>query len=193
MQCLILEEIIYEDERCAIFIDGPSLYQACQSLNVEIDYGSLRAIFAEAGYLVQARYYTAILGDQEFTPLRPLFDWLSYNGYVVVTRTVKAGHDADGRCRLNRSIGMELAVDAIEMSPRLDHAILFTCNGDFLRLVQLLQRRTVRTTVVGTAGGSSSMISDELRRQSDAYLDLRALIPIVGRERHHPPELRQTG
>lgn len=193
MQCQLLEQIIYEDERCALFIDGPNFYQACRSLDVEIDYGSLRSLFADAGYLVQARYYTTILADQDYTPLRPLVDWLSYNGFVVVTRTVKSGHDADERRRPDRGIGLELAVDAIEMSPRLDHAILFSGNGNFLSLVQALQRRTVRTTVVSAAIGASSMIADELRRQADMYLDLRALMPFIKRDRHHLPELRQTG
>lgn len=193
MRCQRLEQIIYEDERCALFIDGRSFYQACRSLDMDVDYGALHSLFANAGYLVQARYYTTILADQDYTPLRPLVDWLSYNGFVVVTRTVKSGHDADERHRSDRGIGVELAVDAIEMSPRIDHAILFSGNGDFLRLVQGLQRRTVRTTVVGAAGGESSAISDELRRQADTYLDLRTLMPFIRRDRHQLAELRQTG
>ncbi|MGI9449544.1 MAG: NYN domain-containing protein [Geminicoccaceae bacterium] len=180
----MLEEFIYEDERCAIFIDGPSLYRACRSLDVEIDYGSLRSIFADAGYLMQARYYTTILDDQSYTPVRPLVDWLSYNGFVVVTKSVKAGEDFDEPWRLDRGLGMELAIDVVETSSKLDHVVLFTGNGDFLRLVKLMQRRMVRTTVVGTAHGSSSSTSDELRRQADTFVDLRALVPFVRKERH---------
>ncbi|MGI9509653.1 MAG: NYN domain-containing protein [Geminicoccaceae bacterium] len=193
MQCPILQDVIYEDERCVLFIDGPSLYQTCRSLDVEIDYGSLRNIFADAGYLVQARYYTNVLSDQSYTPIRPLVDWLSYNGFVVVTKPVNVGHGADEGYRRDHGIGVELAVDAIEISPKLDHAILFTSNGDMLRLVQLLQRRAVRTTVVGTTRGVSAMISDDLRRQSDGYIDLQSLMPFIRRERHQPAGLRRAG
>ncbi|MGI9449549.1 MAG: NYN domain-containing protein [Geminicoccaceae bacterium] len=176
-----------------MFIDGPTIYQTCRSLDVDIDYRALCNIFADAGYLVQARYYTSILDDQSYSPIRPLIDWLSYNGFVVVTRTIRAGQDVDDSSRLDRGIGIELAVDVIEMASRLDHAVLFTGNGDFVRLVQLLQRRTVRTTVVGTLHGASSMVSDELRRQADTFVDLRALVPFIGKERHRLSELREAG
>lgn len=185
MRCPVLEKFIYEDERCAIFIDGPSLHRACRSLEVDIDYGALRSIFVDAGYLLQARYYTTVQNDQSYTPLRPLIDWLSYNGFVVVTKSVRASDDVEEPWRLNRGLGMELAIDVIEMSPKLEHVVLFTGNGDFLRLVKLMQRRMVRTTVIGTAHGSSLMTSDELRRQADTFIDLQALVPFVSKERRH--------
>ncbi len=190
MRCPVLEEFIYEDERCAIFIDGPSLHRACQSLDIEIDYGLLRSIFADAGYLVQARYYTTIQNDQSYSPVRPLIDWLSYNGFVVVAKPVKADDDADEPWQLIRGVGMELAVDVVEISPRLDHVVLFTGNGDFLRLVKLMQRRMVRTTVIGTAQGLSSLTSDALRRQADMFVDLRSLVPFVKKERHQAPRVQ---
>ncbi len=185
MSCSVLEKFIYEDERCAMFIDGPSLHRACRSLDVDIDYGALRSIFVDAGYLLQARYYTTVQNDQSYTPLRPLIDWLSYNGFVVVAKSVRAGDDVEEPWRLDRGLGMELAIDVIEMSSKLDHAILFTGNGDFLRLVKLMQRRMVRTTVIGTVHGSSLMTSDELRRQADTFVDLQALVPFVSKERRH--------
>ncbi len=185
MSCSVLEKFIYEDERCAIFIDGPSLHRACRSLDVDIDYGTLRSIFVDAGYLLQARYYTTVQNDQSYTPLRPLIDWLSYNGFVVVTKSVRASDDVEEPWRLDRGLGMELAIDVIEMSPKLDHVVLFTGNGDFLRLVKLMQRRMVRTTVIGTVHGSSSITSDELRRQADTFVDLQALVPFVSKERRH--------
>ncbi len=192
MRCPVLEEFIYEGERCAIFIDGPSLHHACQSLDIEIDYGLLRSIFSEAGYLVQARYYTTIQTDQSYTPVRPLIDWLSYNGFIVVAKPVKAGDDDDEPWRRIRGVGIELAVDVVEISPRLDHVVLFTGNGDFLRLVKLMQRRTVRTTVISTMQ-SSSLTSDELRRQADMFIDLRSLMPFVKKERLQSPGLRGAG
>lgn len=192
MRCPVLEEFIFEDERCAIFIDGPSLHRACRSLDVEIDYGLLRTIFADAGNLVQARYYTTIQNDQSYMPRRRLIDWLSYNGFVVVTKSTRVGDDAEEPWRLDRGIGMELAVDVVEASSRLDHVVLFTGNGDFLRLVKLMQRRMVRTTVVGTVQGSSSLTSDELRRQADMFVDLRVLAPFVEKERHQSSGLRRA-
>ncbi len=192
MQCPMLQDIIYEDERCAIFIDGPSIHQICRSLDVDIDYRALRSIFAEAGYLVQARFYATIANDQSYSPLRPLIDWLSYNGFVVVTRSGRAGQDDEAARRGDRGILVELAVDALELSAKLEHVILFSGNGDFLRLIQSLQRRTVRTTIVGPAIGTSSMVSDDLRRQADTYIDLRTLLPFVAKRRQQPAQLHQT-
>ena len=146
------------------------------------------SIFADAGYLLQARYYTTVLNDQKYTPVRPLIDWLSYNGFVVVTKPVRGSEEVDEPWRLDRGLGMELAIDVVETSPKLDHVVLFTGNEDFLRLLKLMQRRMVRTTVVGTAHGSSSMASDELRRQADIFVDLRALVPFVRKERYRAAE-----
>lgn len=192
MQCPMLQDIIYEDERCAIFIDGPSIHQICRSLDVDIDYRALRSIFADAGYLVQARFYATIANDQSYSPLRPLIDWLSYNGFVVVTRPGRGGPDDDAARRSDHGILVELAVDALELSSKLDHVILFSGNGDFLRLIQSLQRRSVRTTIVGPAIEAGSMVSDDLRRQVDTYIDLRTLLPFVAKERHQASQLQQT-
>jgi uncharacterized LabA/DUF88 family protein len=193
LRCQVLEEIVYEDERCAIFIDGPSVYQACRLLDMEIDFASLRSMFAEAGRLVQARYYTALFDGHQFSALRPLVDWLSYNGFIVVTRTVKRPLDVADRHTPISDIGNGLAIDALELMPGLDHVFLFSGNGDFQRLVQALQKKAVRTTVVGTIAGSSSLMSDELRRQADLFLDLRALSPMAMRERSQRTELRHAG
>ena len=72
-------------EKIALFIDGANLYATAKSLGFDIDYKRLLREFQSRGYLVRAFYYTAVIEDQEYSLIRPLIDWLDYNGYSVVT------------------------------------------------------------------------------------------------------------
>ncbi len=170
------------DARGALFIDGASLYGAARALGFEIDFRKLLREFERRGHLVRAHYYTVIAEEQEYSSLRPLTDWLAYNGYHVVTKTARAYTDASGRSRLKGSMDVELAVDALELAPRLDEMVLFSSDGDFRALVEAMQRRGVRVTVVSTVSASTHMVADDLRRQADAFVDLAQLMPVIGRE-----------
>ena len=168
-----------------LFIDGANLYATAKALGFDIDYRRLLADFHNRGTLVRAYYYTAIIEDQEYSSIRPLIDWLNYNGYTVVTKATKEFIDASGRRKVKGSMDIELAVDAMELAEHFDQIVLFSGDGDFRSLVAAVQRRGVRVTVVSTIATQPPMIADELRRQADVFIDLRELQPKISRD---PPE-----
>ncbi|MCI4664663.1 MAG: NYN domain-containing protein [Neomegalonema sp.] len=181
--------MFYRDERLALFIDGSNLYAAAKTLGFDIDYKKLRSEFAQRGKLVRAFYYTALVEDHEYSPIRPLVDWLDYNGFTMVTKPAKEYTDQAGRRKIKGNMDLELAVDAMEMSTSLEHIVLFSGDGDFRVLVEALQRRGLRVSVVSTIATQPPMIADELRRQADNFIDLEDLREIIGREpRPNRPE-----
>jgi uncharacterized LabA/DUF88 family protein len=159
-------------DKIALFIDGANLYATAKTLGFDIDYKRLLKEFQSGGTLLRAFYYTAIIEDQEYSAIRPLLDWLDYNGYTVVTKPAKEFDDGEGRRRFKRNISLELAVDAMELAEHVDQIVLFSGDGDFRPLVESVQRRGVRVTVVSTILSQPPMIADELRRQADVFIDL---------------------
>ena len=162
----------HTSDRIALFIDGANLYSAARALNVDLDFRKLSDWFGQKGQLVRAYYYTAVVEGEEFSPVRPLVDWLDYNGFTVVTKPVKRFTDAQGHSRIKGNMDIEIAVDMLELAPRLDHIFLFSGDGDFRRLVEAIQAKGVRVTVVSTIRCQPPQIADELRRQADAFIDL---------------------
>jgi uncharacterized LabA/DUF88 family protein len=178
--------MFYRDERLALFIDGSNLYAAARALGFDIDYKLLRSEFVRRGKLVRAFYYTALLEDQEYSPIRPLVDWLDYNGFMMVTKPAKEFTDSLGRRKVKGNMDIELAVDAMEMADRIDHMVLFSGDGDFRPLVEGIQRKGVRVSVVSTIRSSPPMIADELRRQADNFIELDELKEVIGRPPRPP-------
>jgi len=172
----------YSQERVALFIDGANLYATARALGFDIDYKRLLDVFSSQCNLVRALYYTALVEDQEYSPIRPLVDWLDYNGYTMVTKPTKEFTDAAGRRKVKGNMDIELAVDAMEMLEHLDHIVLFSGDGDFRRLVETIQRRGRRVTVVSTLRSQPPMIADELRRQADIFVDLSELQSQIARQ-----------
>lgn len=168
-------------EKVVMFIDGANLYATSKAIGTDIDYRRLLAEFQSKAYLLRAYYYTALVEDQEYSSIRPLIDWLDYNGFTVVTKPAKEFTDAAGRRKIKGSMDIELTVDALEMSPYYDHLVLFSGDGDFTALVAALQRRGKRVTVVSTLTTPTPMIADDLRRQADFFLDVADLAKTVGR------------
>ncbi len=184
-----------DQERIALFIDGANLYASAKSLGFDIDYKRLLKEFQTKGRLIRAFYYTALVEDQEYSSIRPLVDWLDYNGYAVVTKPTKEFVDSTGRRKVKGNMDIELAVTAMEMADRIDHMVLFSGDGDFRSLVEAVQRKGVRVSVVSTVATQPSMVADELRRQADEFVDLTALMPRIGRdpgERVRSTENRRT-
>src|ERR1700681_4545790 len=180
--------------KIALFIDGANLYATAKTLGFDIDYKRLLKEFQSRGTLLRAFYYTAIIEDQEYSSIRPLIDWLDYNGFTVVTKLTKEFIDATGRRKVKGNMDIELAVDALELAPHLDEMVLFSGDGDFRPLVEAVQRRGVHVTVVSTIPSQPPMIADELRRQADVFTDLMELKSKIGRdpsERPAPREPRQ--
>ena len=180
--------------KIALFIDGANLYATARTLGFDIDYKRLLLEFQSRGTLVRAFYYTAIIEDQEYSSIRPLIDWLDYNGYSVVTKATKEFVDAAGRRKVKGNMDIELAVDAMELAEKIDEMVLFSGDGDFRSLVEAVQRRGVRVTVISTIASQPPMIADELRRQADVFTDLVQLQSKLGRdpsERSAPREPRE--
>src|ERR687886_2978880 len=113
--------LFYPQERIAIFIDGANLYSAARGLAFDIDYKRLLDLFRSKGRLIRAFYYTALLDEQEYSPIRPLVDWLDYNGYKLVTKPLKEFTQATGRRKYKGNMDVEIAVDVMEMAQHLDH------------------------------------------------------------------------
>ena len=176
--------------KLALFIDGVNTHAAARALGFDIDYKRLLTEFESRGTLVRAFYYTVIVEDQEFSALRPLIDWLDYNGFTVVTKPAKEFDDGEGRRKLKRNISVELAIDAMGLADYLDQIVLFAGDGDFRSLVEALQGRGVRVTVVSTIESRPPTVADELRRQADVFIDLMELRPkIIREERSQGPRV----
>ena len=178
--------MFYRDDRLALFIDGANLYAAGKSLGFDIDYKLLRAEFLRRGKLVRAFYYTALLENDEYSPIRPLVDWLHYNGFTMRTKPAKEYTDSQGRRKVKGNMDIELAVDALELAGHIDHMVLFSGDGDFRPLVEAVQRRGVRVSVVSTIRSQPPMISDDLRRQADNFIELDELREGIGRPPREP-------
>ena len=172
----------YPAERVALFIDGANLYATAKALGFDIDYRRLLTLFRGKGQLVRALYYTALVDDQEYSSIRPLIDWLDYNGYTMVTKPTKEFTDSSGRRKIKGNMDIELAVDAMELADHLDHIVLFSGDGDFRSLVEALQHKGKRVSVVSSLATTPPMVADELRRQADQFVDLADLQNEVGRD-----------
>jgi uncharacterized LabA/DUF88 family protein len=168
--------------KIGLFIDGPNLYATAKALGFDIDFKRLLKEFQSRGTLLRAFYYTAVNEDQEFTAIRPLIDWLDYNGYTVATKATKEFIDASGRRKVKGNMNIELTVDAMEVAEDIDQMVLFSGDGDFRSLVEAVQRRGVRVTVISTISSHPPMIADELRRQADVFIDLAELRSKVSRD-----------
>jgi uncharacterized LabA/DUF88 family protein len=174
--------VFYPSEKTCLFIDGANLYAAAKALNFDIDYQKLLSIFSKRGRLVRAFYYTTLIEDQEYSPIKPLVDWLDYNGFTMVTKPAREFTDAFGRRKVKGNMDIELALDMIEMAQHMDHLVLFSGDGDFRRLIQVVQSKGVRVSVVSTIETNPAMVADELRRQADHFIELSKLAQHIARD-----------
>jgi uncharacterized LabA/DUF88 family protein len=165
------------NERMCLFIDGANLYSASRNLGFDVDYRALLEFFRRKGQLIRAYYYSAVLETDEYSPLKPLTDWLAYNGYTLVTKPAREYTDSSGRRRIKGNMDIELAIDMLELADKIDHAVLFSGDSDFRRLVEAMQRRGVRVSVISSIRTSPPMVADELRRQADQFVDLTEIGP----------------
>ena len=173
--------MFYRDERLALLIDGVNLYSAAKALEFDIDYKLLRHEFMNRGKMLRAIYYTALLENDEYSPVRPLVDWLNYNGFTMVTKAAKEFTDSQGRRKIKGNMDIELTVDAMELAPHVDHIVLFSGDGDFRPMVESIQGQGVRVSVVSTIRTNPPMLADELRRQCDNFIELDGLRDTIGR------------
>ena len=172
----------YSDERVALFIDGSNLYATAKAVGFDIDYRRLLSWFRKRCRLVRAIYYTALMEDAEYSPVRPLIDWLDYNGFMVVTKPAREFTDSLGRRKIKGNMDIEIAVDMMQLAESLDHIVLFSGDGDFRSLVEAVQEKGRKVSVVSTLVTRPPMVADDLRRQADQFVDLNDLKPEIGRD-----------
>ena len=169
-------------EKTALFIDGSNFYAATRLLNMDVDYAKLHQFFSHDTNLIRAYYYTALPEDHEFSPLRPLIDWLDYNGFAVISKLTREFTDPEtGKKRTKGNMDMELALDMLKLAPHIDHAILFSGDGDFCRLLEDVQDLGVRVSVVSTTKTSPPMVADSLRRMADIFIEMESLRDDIAR------------
>lgn len=178
--------------RTAVFIDGANLYATSKQLGFDVDFKKLYNYHDGEG-LVRIGYYTAVFEDGEFASIRPLIDWLDYNGFNVVTKPAKEYQDNQGRRKVKGNLDVELTVDALDLAPHLDRVVLYSGDGDFVHLIQSLKRRGVRVTVVSTIQTQPPMCADDLRRQADEFIDLAKLVEQIGRSNDRPARRSREG
>lgn len=179
-------------KKTGLFIDGANVYAACRALGVEIDYKALLRYYEDTCDLRRAFYYAAILETEEYSPLKPLTDWLSYNGYTVVSKPAREFYNEAGNRRIVGNMDVELAVDMIDIAPRLDNVVLFSGDADFRRLVEAVQRQGVYVTVVSSIKTTPAVIGDELRRQADRFVDLADIVHHFNRADTKSPPPREA-
>jgi len=171
----------YPDERIAIFIDGSNLHSTSKTLDYDIDYRKLLDLFRGKGRLIRANYYTALLENDDYSPIRPLTDWLDYNGFHVITKRAREYTDRDGRRRIKGNMDVEMVVDMINIADVVDHILLFSGDGDFRAAIKAVQAKGTRVSVLSTLKSKPPMLADELRRQADSIIDLSDMGPLIGR------------
>ena len=163
----------YKDERILLLIDGANLYAACRQLNIEIDYSKLLGEFRSKGRMLRANYYIVLADNEDnFSAVRPLVDWLAHNGFSVVKKLVREFADTDGRKRAKGSMDVDITIDALELAPYVDHIVLFTGNGDFRRLVEVLKAKGKRVSIVSTAETQPPVACEELRKEADNFIEI---------------------
>jgi uncharacterized LabA/DUF88 family protein len=171
----------YPEERVVLFIDGANLYSTAKALGFDIDYRRLLAHFRQRARLLRAIYYTALIDDADYSPIRPLIDWLDYNGYSLVTKPAREFTDNLGRRKFKGNMDIELAVDVMRLADSIDHVVLFSGDGDFRSLVEAVQAKGRRVSVVSTLATRPPMVADDLRRQADQFIDLTDMRDDIGR------------
>jgi uncharacterized LabA/DUF88 family protein len=167
--------------RTAVFIDGPNLFAATKKLGFDIDFKRLLRLFQDGSQLVRACYYTAVSTSPDFQSIRPLIDWLEYNGFTLVTKATKEFSDDTGTRKIKGNMRVELAVDAMQLAPYVDHVVLLSGDGEFNYLVTALKGMGKRVSVISTLQTDKPMLADELRRQANVFVDLVDLQTKIGR------------
>ncbi len=178
----------YKEDRVALFIDGANLYATARALNLDINYKNLRSWFSNQSRLVRSFYYTALLSDQEYSPIKPLLDWLSFNGFTLVTKPAGESFDAEGKKKLEGNMDVDITLDMMEMASTIDHMILFSASPNLLRTIESLQKKGIRVTLVSTLKSKELPLSEDLRRRADHFLDLMLLAPYIGKSYEDPAQ-----
>lgn len=153
-------------------IDGSNLYESARSLRMEIDYKKLMDVLQEDNDLLRAYYFTALRSKEIESQIRKTVDWVSHHGYIPVLKETKEWKDDTGRLKIKGNVDVDIATYAFIHATLVQHIYLFSGDGDFTIMVKELQARyALKVHVVSTIG----LVSTELRKQADSFIDLSSL------------------
>jgi uncharacterized LabA/DUF88 family protein len=182
----------YSPERIGLFIDGADLYSIRRLIGLDIDYLKFLDFFRARGRLVRAYYYTTVIYEPQYARLRSQFEWMSYNGFYMVTKPAQETTDDFGRRHLRNRMDVELATDMMEMAPYLDHIMLVSGAGELRPAVAAVQRRGVHVTLISALNARPPLLDPELHRQADTVEDLRSMAPAIARDPQSAPCVPST-
>jgi len=156
--------------RTGIFIDGSNFHETIKTLGIPVDYARIRDLFPEVH---SAMYFTALLPKEIHSGLRPLVDWLQDHGWQVIHKEAKRYVDDSGREKIKGNMDIELALNVYDLvkEKAIEHVALFTGDGDFRYLVERVQQLGAYVTVFS----SDDMVSRDLKRQAQRYVDIDTL------------------
>jgi uncharacterized LabA/DUF88 family protein len=171
-------------DRVAVFIDGENIHYSAKHLNMRLDYLKLCRKLAGPRRLVRSYFYTAVSTQSEGKI--DFINFLKLNGFTVVTREVKSFNDPDGSARSIRgALDMEMAMDVMDLLPRLDSVIICTGDGDFCPLLAAVGRRGLHVEVCALR----EMTSTDLIAAADVYTDLGTLKDQIALD--HQPQQKE--
>jgi len=158
--------------RVGVFVDAANVELAIDRLRGRVDWRKLLAILTEGRTLVRAIAYSPVHDDPGVSIETQRFaEPFLGKGFKVVTKPLK--RFADGTIKAN--VDIEMALDIVEMLDRLDVVCLVSGDGDFTRLVEVVQAKGVRVEVV--AVGTSTAAA--LRNAADQFIEIQAILPRV--------------
>ena len=162
-----------EKRIAALFVDGSNLYSTSKALGWDVDFKKLIDFYKNKYELLRAYYYTAVPAEGDST-LRPLVDYLDYNGWNFVQKPTKNFTNSEGLKKIKGNMDIEIAVDILKLvfKSRIDEIILFSGDGDFRYLVSAVKEEGVKVNVVSTIAIRPPAIADELRRGADVFVEL---------------------
>ncbi len=152
----------------AVFVDVANIFYAAKAAGVDIDYVTLLKSATAGRDLVRAYAYTGL--DPENENQRQFHGFLARSGYKVVSKDIRKY--GDGRVKANLDI--ELVVDLMRMSDKLDIAVVVSGDGDFAPAIYAVQQRGVRVEVISFRGNTSSDLIDA----ADIFIDINSVAKV---------------
>lgn len=169
-------------ETTYLLIDGVALHHASRANGISVDFKRLLQWLRERTRLVRAIYFTALVEeDDEVISVKPLVDWLDYNGYMTVTKAARIYSNEDGTRRVKGSMNVEIAMMMAELAGIAEHIVLASGDADLIPAVKYVQQRGSRVSVISTLHSRPPCVSDDLRRQTDDYIDIVSIEKHVAR------------
>ena len=157
--------IKHADQRVAVFIDTQNVYHSARNLYKSyVNFANILKDAVAGRKLVRAMAYVIAseAGDEN-----AFFDALTKIGIETKVKDLQVF--ADGAKKGDWDVG--LTIDAVTISPRIDAAVIVSGDGDYVPLVEYLQKHSGIQVEVISFGKSTSM---KLKEAADDFFDLSA-------------------